>query len=68
MTRIRQRGIYYWVNYEFQTMNGEARTGWTQMNRDIPTEGAQITVLYMQDRPQRSAPYPMTLVKVRDQY
>ena len=68
VTRTQQKGNVYRVEYEFQTMNGDAATGKAQMTRDIPSEGSNITVLYIQDRPKRSAPYPMTLVKVRNEY
>ena len=68
VARTQQKGNVYQVEYEFQTMNGEAATGRAQMCRHIPLEGSNLTVLYLQDRPKRNAPYPMGLVKVRSEY
>ena len=51
------------IRYEFQLMNGATAKGRGQSRRP-PAVGAPVCVLYDPENPRRSAPYPLTLVKL----
>ncbi len=65
VTRIQQKGaVSYRVDYSFQTANGEAMTGRSQVNERVPMEGSDATVLYLPDNARRNALYPLCMVRV----
>jgi hypothetical protein len=58
-----QHGPHYVVSYEFRLLSGSVRSGRYSSTKSPPPDGATICVLYDPDRPNRSAPYPLTLVR-----
>ena len=58
-----QHGSYYQVSYEFRTMSGAARSCWYNSQKSPPATGTTIQVVYNQDRPEQSMPYPLALVR-----
>jgi hypothetical protein len=63
--RVRsQHGAHYVVYYEFRQMSGTASSGRYTSRRSPPPVGMTICVVYDPDRPNRSAPYPLTLVRL----
>lgn len=69
VTRVRriqqQKGPpTYRVYYAFQTMNGDAMTGRSQVRNNVPAEGSEVTLLYLPDNAKRNALYPLCLVRV----
>jgi hypothetical protein len=51
------------VVYEFQLRPGGVRTGRFETQKTAPPIGGEFVVLYDPDRPERSARYPLPLVK-----
>ncbi len=51
------------VHYEFKVLSGALRTGHYDVQRHPPEVGSALTVLYDPDEPQRSARYPLSLVR-----
>ena len=51
------------IRYEFQLLNGATAKGRGQSRRP-PGIGSPVCVLYDPENPRRSAPYPLTLVKL----
>jgi hypothetical protein len=63
--RVRsQHGAHYVVYYEFRLMSGAASSGRYTSRRTPPPDGTTICVVYDPDRPNRSARYPLTLVRL----
>jgi hypothetical protein len=58
-----QHGAHYDVYYEFRTMSGAIRSGRYSSMKGPPPDGATICVVYDPDRPDRSACYPLALVR-----
>ena len=52
------------INYEFPLLSGATARGRTQMGRNAPAVGAVLCIVYDTDRPRRSTPYPMKLVRL----
>jgi hypothetical protein len=59
-----QHGAHYVVYYEFRLMSGAVASGRYTSRRSPPPVGMTICVVYDPDRPNRSAPYPLTLVRL----
>jgi len=59
-----QHGAHYVVYYEFRLMSGAVASGRYSSRRSPPPDGATICVVYDPDRPNRSARYPLTLVRL----
>ena len=58
------RGSYYRIDYEFETIEGARRTGRFNTNRKPPEVGEGLIVVYDRDEEKRSAKYPFSLVKI----
>jgi hypothetical protein len=52
------------MTYQFPLLNGAIATGKSATSSKPPAVGSVITVVYDPDRPKRSKPYPMSLVRV----
>ncbi len=59
-----QHGTHYVVYYEFRLMSGAVASGRYDSRQSPPPDGATICVVYDPDRPNRSAGYPLTLVRL----
>jgi hypothetical protein len=59
-----QHGVHYDVYYEFGLLSGSVRSGRYRSTKSPPPDGATICVVYDPDRPNRSACYPLTLVRL----
>jgi hypothetical protein len=59
-----QHGTHYVVYYEFRLMSGAASSGRYTSTKSPPPDGTTICVVYDPDRPNRSARYPLTLVRL----
>lgn len=64
--RSHEKGSYYAVQYEFQTIAGSRRNGKFNVNRKPPAVGDRLTVVYHPDEESWSARYPLSLVRVRE--
>jgi hypothetical protein len=62
--RRTQHGSYWKVKYEFPLLNGAKQTGSLDTRSPAAVAGSSIAVLYDIDRPRRSRPYPMPLVRL----
>ena len=59
-----QHGARYDVDYEFRLMSGAVMRGRYNSRQSPPPDGSTICVVYDPDRPNRSARYPLTLVRL----
>jgi hypothetical protein len=59
-----QHGAHYDVDYEFRLMSGAVGSGRYNSKQSPPPDGTTICVVYDPDRPNRSARYPLTLVRL----
>ena len=55
------------IKYEFPLLSGARRQGKSGPSHRVPPIGTVMCVLYDPDRPQKSAPYPLQLVKINQQ-
>ena len=60
----RQHHSVYRVRYEFRTLSGGLAKGKAEVNKNVPAEGSEITVLYHPDDPEWNTRYPLSLVRV----
>jgi hypothetical protein len=61
-----QHGPHYRMRYEFPLMNGAMQPGSAATSAKGPGVGSSIVVLYDDERPKSSRPYPLSLVRVVD--
>jgi hypothetical protein len=61
-----QHGSYYQVRYEFPLVNGARQSGSTHTTSAPPPVGSSIAVLYDDEHPKRSRPYPLSLVQLAE--
>jgi hypothetical protein len=62
--KVRSRhGPRYVVYYEFRLMSGAVSSGHDTSTKSPPLDGTTICVVYDPDRPNRSARYPLALVR-----
>jgi hypothetical protein len=52
------------LRYEFPLLNGAVQTASVQTTAKVPEIGSSIAVLYDAERPRRSRPYPLSLVRL----
>jgi hypothetical protein len=64
LKKMREEGQYT-VYYEFPLLDGARCQGHSRFRRETP-EGSAICILYDPDDPSRSAPYPLSLVKLAE--
>jgi hypothetical protein len=57
-------GSYLSIAYEFPLLSGATATGRSQAVRNPPAVGDVMCVVYDPDRPRRSMPYPLKLVRL----
>jgi hypothetical protein len=60
----RNRRSYYRVEYEFTLLSGAVRQGRAENARQAPEAGSMVVILYDRERPEKSALYPLSLVRV----
>lgn len=53
----------YRVSYEFQTINGARQTSRYDVGKTPPPIGSIVPIVYHREKPEWSAPYPLTLVR-----
>jgi len=61
--RTSHGGTHWHVHYEFRLLNGRLAAGKSHAWRKTPAVGSAICVVYDPDRPRRSLPYPVRLVR-----
>lgn len=61
-----ERGSYFRVAYEFETIAGGRRSGNYTVNRQAPQPGESLVVIYHPEEERWSAKYPLSMVRVRD--
>jgi len=61
-----QHGSYYAVRYEFPLLNGAVQTGSVNPSSKPLDVGSSFAVLYDAERPKRSRPYPLSLVRLAE--
>jgi hypothetical protein len=58
-------GTYWLVHFEWTLMSGAKRQGrYSHRKKPPPVPGAQVTIVYDRDQPQRNRKYPFALVKL----
>lgn len=62
-----QHGPTYRMRYEFPLLNGAMQPGSAQTSAKGPGAGTSIIVLYDDERPKQSRPYPLSLVRLTEQ-
>ncbi|TAK19128.1 MAG: hypothetical protein EPO35_00540 [Acidobacteria bacterium] len=64
--RTQHGGSYRHVRYEFPLLSGAVQTGSVQTSAAAPEVGSTIAVVYDAERPRRSRPYPLSLVRLAE--
>ncbi len=59
-------GSHRSIRYKFPVMSGAIATGKSDASRKPPAVGTVLCIVYMPDEPNRSAPYPLALVRPVD--
>jgi hypothetical protein len=59
-----QHGRFWRVRYEYKSLEGALLRGKYQVGRNAPPVGAGIVIVYDRDDVERSAPYPLKLVRI----
>ena len=61
-----QHGSYHTVRYEFPLLSGAVQTGSVNTTAKPLAVGSSIAVLYDDEQPRRSRPYPLSLVRLAE--
>src|SRR5262249_62408742 len=62
-THTSHGGTHRSIVYQFAQLNGVLVTGKSSAPRKMPPIGSQIWILYEPERPARSRPWPLSLVR-----